>query len=202
MQLSIMGIQGCGKGTQSKRLVEKYKIKHLSTGDLFRAHIQNNTETGKKIKQYLNDGELVPDSIVFDVLEKEIDGKGFILDGFPRNVSQAKYLLSKYPLDKVIYLNLDKDLAVARISARQRCENCNIDYSLINKPKKENICNKCSSALSRRADDEPDTVNIRLSKYFEKTMVLTDFFKKKGLLLSVDANQSPDLIFEQIIKGL
>ena len=204
MMLSIMGIQGCGKGTQSKRIANEFGIAHLSTGDIFRSHIEQNTDFGQKIKKYLDEGTLVPDDFVVSLLQSEIKKNdcGFILDGFPRNVSQAKYLLKKYALSKVIFMDLKKKVAIRRISARQRCENCDIDYSQINKPEKKDVCNKCGGVLQRRADDEPDAIKVRLEKYFVETAPLFHFFEDRNLLFKIDADQSPDVIFEQIKREL
>ncbi len=204
LAVCIMGIQGCGKGTQSKKIQEAYDLAHISTGDLFRMHIKEQTPIGKELKGYLDEGELVPDGLVIKLLKQEIDrqGKGFILDGFPRNTSQAEFLLQEFEIDKVIYLDLQEDLAIARMSARQNCPSCGIEYNLIKKPKVADLCDKCGKKLHRRADDNPKAIAKRVATFKNETEPLLDFFASKDILVKVDADQSPELVFGQIKETL
>jgi len=204
LALSIMGIQGCGKGTQSQKIAKEFNLTHISTGDLFREHIKNKTAIGSKLKSFLNQGILVPDVMVIDLLKQEIEKKekGFILDGFPRNLSQARYLLEEFELDRVIYMDLKEDLAIKRLSARENCPSCGIEYNLINKPSKKNICNNCGSTLIRRADDLPKAISKRVQIFKKETEPMIIFFKNKGLLKRVTANNSPDKVFLEIKKLL
>jgi len=204
LAVCIMGIQGCGKGTQSKRIKEKYDLAHISTGDLFRDNIKQQTALGKELKGYLDEGELVPDELVIRLLKKEIarQGKGFILDGFPRNTSQAEFLLQEFEIDKVIYMDLKEDLAIARMSARQNCPSCQIEYNLINKPKVADVCDECGKPLHRRADDNPAAIAKRVATFKKQTEPLLDFFAAKNILVSVDADQSPEQVFGHIKENL
>ena len=204
LAVCIMGIQGCGKGTQSKKIKELFDLVHISTGDLFRAHIAEQTELGKELKGYLDEGALVPDELVIRLLKDEIDnqGKGFILDGFPRNTSQAEFLLQEFDIDKVIYMDLAEDLAIARMSARQNCPACKIEYNLINKPKVADKCDKCGGDLHRRADDNPTAIAKRVSTFNEQTAPLLDFFASKNLLIKINADQTPEQVFEKIKESL
>ncbi len=204
LAVCIMGIQGCGKGTQSKKIKEAYDLAHISTGDLFRMHITEQTPIGKELKGYLDEGDLVPDELVIRLLKQEIDrqGKGFILDGFPRNTTQAEFLLQEFEIDKVIYLELPEDLAIARMSARQNCPSCGIDYNLIHKPKVADTCDKCGKELHRRADDNPKAIAKRVATFKKQTEPLLDFFVAKNILVKVDADQAPELVFGQIKETL
>ncbi len=204
LAICIMGIQGCGKGTQSKKIKEAFDLAHISTGDLFRAHIKEQTPIGKELKGYLDEGELVPDELVIRLLKQEIDkqGKGFILDGFPRNISQAEFLLQEFEIDKVIYMDLKEDLAIARMSARQNCPSCNIEYSLIHQPKVADVCDKCGKPLQRRDDDNPKAIAKRVATFKKQTEPLLDFFASKNILIKVDADQSPEQVFGNIKENL
>ena len=200
MKIVIMGIQGCGKGTQAKMIAKEYSLNHISTGDLFRKNIQLDTDFGKEIKNYLKKGTLVPDNFVFEILKPELNKneKGFILDGFPRNLSQAEYLIKITDIDVVLFFDLDEKVAIERISARKRCEDCNIDYNLIKKPKKDGFCDKCGQELFVREDDRPEAIKKRIDKFFTETKPLINFFQEKKILHIINVNKAPEEIYKEI----
>jgi adenylate kinase len=178
MKLVLIGIQGSGKGTQAGILSSKYGIKHINVGEIFRNNIKNETEIGKKIKEYVNNGKLVPDEIVIQMVKEVLDeNENFILDGFPRNINQAEFLVSNYHIDKVVNLLLPDEISKKRLLARRVCENCKADYNLIYKPpKKEGICDICGGKLIRRKDDTEEAVQIRLDAFHKETSPVIDFF--------------------------
>ena len=201
-----------GKGTQAKMLAEKYNIPHISTGDLLREEATKSTELGIKIKNIMENGALVNDEIITELLknriEKEDCGNGYILDGYPRNLEQAKSYdeLLKFinkDLGVVIFLDIDKELAMRRTISRIVCSNCGTSYNLINealKPKKENICDKCGFELKVRADDNEKTFINRFDTYVEKTQSLINYYKDKNVLevVKVLEHLSAEDIFSQV----
>lgn len=212
MRLIIMGPPGSGKGTQSSSLVEKYDIPHISTGDILRDNIARDTELGKEAKSYMDAGELVPDelvdSLVKDRLSQEDIKKGFLLDGYPRNVSQAKALdkaLSELDmkLDKVINLNANKDTLIERIVGRRICSECGATYHIkFNKPEVEGICDIDSKELVQRKDDTEGTVNNRIDVYERETQPLVDYYNEEGLLVDIDTEQDISDIFNSIVEAI
>jgi len=183
----IIGPQGSGKGTYASRIGPILSIPHISTGDLFRENINNKTPIGLKIEKYVNEGKLVPDSIVIEVLndrlKKEDCKKGFILDGFPRNFEQAKALEKITDIEVVLELVVPQEILLRRLSSRVICRQCGKIYNLLNvKPKKESICDDCEGELYRREDETPESIKIRLNTYERETKPLIDYYKKKGLL--------------------
>ncbi|KQC07531.1 MAG: hypothetical protein APR54_00785 [Candidatus Cloacimonas sp. SDB] len=203
MNLIIMGIQGCGKGTQAALISEKYDLDHINIGNAFRKNIAQKTKLGQEVKAYIDKGELVPDSYVYGILDDAISQaeNGFILDGFPRNLEQLDYLLQKYTIDKVILLDLPDEIAIRRISARRNCVKCKKDYNLIyNKPKVEGICDVCGGRLVQREDDNEATVARRLQKFHQETAKVIEKYRELGLLYTVDADQTVDEIFQEIVK--
>ena len=195
-----------GKGTLSEMLEEKYGYVHISTGDLLRDEAKRDTELGKKISKILATGELLPDEIVFSLLEERLMQndikKGFILDGFPRTIEQAKKydelsLKLNINLDCVISLNVDYDTLMKRIVGRLVCEYCGSVYNTltgVNTPKKDGICDKCGKKLYKRSDDNEDSFKTRYETYLEKTKPLLDFYNKKNLLSYVDANTKESML--------
>jgi len=187
MNIIIIGAQGSGKGTHSDRLSEKLGIPHISTGDIFRAEVKKGSELGKKVEGILNSGKLVPDEIVNEVLKKRLSEKdakkGFILDGYPRNLEQAKNLDKIAKIDHVLYLEISDEKAIERISNRWQCKNCNTIYNLITlPPKKPGICDKCGGPLYQRDDDKEENVKKRLKIFHEITEPIIKYYKKKGIL--------------------
>lgn len=211
MNIIMLGAPGAGKGTQAKILSDKYEIPHISTGDIFRANIKNETELGKKAKSFMDQGLLVPDELVLDLvadrLKQDDCEKGFILDGFPRTLVQADSL-SKALEDmnaSVTAVNVDvadQDI-INRMSGRRACLNCGATYHIIaSKPQVEGVCDRCSHELVLRVDDQPETVKKRLDVYHEQTQPLIDFYSNKGVLITVDGTQGINDITEEIVKHL
>ena len=197
-----------GKGTQSKLLSEKYNLIHISTGDLLRSASQKNDEMGTLIKGLIDNGSLVSDEIVIDLLKDALDGlnSGYILDGFPRTVNQAeKYLemLSELniPLGDVIFIDIPKDVIKKRIIGRLVCPNCGAVYNNLigeNKPLNEGLCDKCSSSLIKRKDDNEETFDKRYETYVKETYPLVDFFKSKGVLSTISGDLSKEETFNRL----
>ena len=212
MNIIMLGAPGAGKGTQAIQLADKYQIPHISTGDIFRANIKQGTELGKKAKTYMDQGLLVPDELVcelvVDRLQKDDCAKGFILDGFPRTIPQAEALTEA--LDKVgskieYAINVDVPDAniVERMSGRRACVNCGSTYHIVNIPTKvEGICDKCGEAVVLRDDDKPETVQKRLEVYHEQTQPLIDFYEAKGVVKTIDGTQPMDQVFAAIVEIL
>lgn len=212
MRLVLLGPPGAGKGTQASAIVKKYNIPHISTGDIFRANIKEGTELGKKAKEYMDKGLLVPDdvvvSIVKDRLTKEDCKEGFLLDGFPRTVNQADALdkeLSQMDikLDKVVNIDADKEILIARAIGRRICRECGATYHIkFNPSKVENVCDIEGGQLFQRDDDKEETVAKRIEVYLKETQPLIDYYKEKGLILNVDGTKPINEIFEEIVKAL
>ena len=212
MRLILLGPPGAGKGTQASSIVAEYGITHISTGDIFRHNIKNETELGKKVKSYLDKGQLVPDELtidlVWDRLSKEDCKNGFLLDGFPRTINQAEALQKGLEerglkLDKVINIDVDKNILVKRLSGRRVCKNCGETYHIDNKPTlKDGVCDKCSGEVIQRADDNEKTVLDRIEVYEKQTFPLIDFYKNLGLILTVDGTLSIEDVFSQIKESL
>lgn len=212
MKIIMLGAPGAGKGTQAKMLAEKYGIPHISTGDIFRANIKNNTELGKKAKSYMDAGELVPDELTVDLVLDRIKEKdcmnGFILDGFPRNIPQAEaldYALNNQneKIDYAINVDVPDANIIERMSGRRACLNCGATYHVVTiPPKKEGICDVCGSELVLRDDDQPETVKKRLDVYHEQTQPLIDYYKKEGVLAEVDGTKDMEEVFQAIVDIL
>lgn len=212
MNLILLGPPGAGKGTQATRIVEKYKVPHISTGDIFRENIKNNTSLGQKAQEYMNKGELVPDQLVVDIaldrLGKDDCKNGFLLDGFPRTVFQAdaldKFLKDKGKgIDLVINIEVEDKMLIERLDARRVCPTCAATYNVIGMPpKKEGICDKCNDTLIQRKDDKKETVGNRIKVYHEQTSPLIDYYKEKGLIKDFDGMIGADALFDEIVKAI
>lgn len=212
MNLILLGPPGAGKGTQATRIVEKYKVPHISTGDIFRENIKNNTPLGQKAQEYMNKGELVPDQLVVDIaldrLGKDDCKNGFLLDGFPRTVFQAdaldKFLKDKGKgIDLVINIEVEDKMLIERLDARRVCPTCAATYNVIGMPpKKEGICDKCNDTLIQRKDDRKETVGNRIKVYHEQTSPLIDYYKEKGLIKDFDGMIGADALFDEIVKAI
>lgn len=197
-----MGPQGSGKGTQAKIISEELNLIHISTGDLFRA-LEGKLK--EEVDSYINKGQLVPDELTVKILKERIsqpDCKaGFILDGFPRNLNQAKLLQKITEIDKVIEINISDELAIERISSRISCKKCGAVYNLItNPPKKQNICDRCQGELYRRADDNPDAIKKRLETYHKETRLILEMYKDR--LVTINGDQEIDKISMDIFETL
>ncbi|WP_317619378.1 adenylate kinase [Apilactobacillus apisilvae] len=213
MNLILMGLPGAGKGTQAETIIKNYGIPHISTGDIFRAAIKNQTEMGIKAKQYIDKGNLVPDDvtcgIVKDRLSKDDTKEGYMLDGFPRTIDQADSLqrISKdlnRPLDAVINIDVDPKILIDRLSGRFICKNCGATYhKLYKKPKVDDTCDVCGGhEFYQRSDDKPETVKNRLDVNIKMNTPLIDFYRGLDLLYTVDGSQNIDDVTEDIDKIL
>ena len=212
MQIVFMETPGAGKGTQAEKIVENYQIPHISTGDMFRKAIKDQTELGMEAKRYMDQGALVPDHVTIGIVKdrlSESDCKsGFLLDGFPRTVDQAEALdeiLTSLDskIDYVINIDVDLDILKERLTGRRICRSCGATYHMIfNPPKVTDICDKCGGELYQRKDDNEETVGNRLNVYVSQTKPLLDYYSLAGNLVNINGQQSIDLVFEEIREVL
>ena len=213
MNIIFLGAPGSGKGTQALMLANEIKFPAISTGEALREEVTNQSKVGKLAKSYMESGKLVPDEVVIDIIKNRIAKddcqKGFILDGFPRNISQAKSLedmllsLDK-KIDVVFNFEINEDVLIERISGRFSCKKCKAVYNKYSKlPKKEGICDICnSSEFESRSDDNEATVKSRLEVYHESTFELIEFYKKKNLIVSIEAVKKPTLVFQELLEAI
>ena len=212
MKIIMLGAPGAGKGTQAKMIAEKYSIPHVSTGDIFRANIKEQTELGMEAKKYMDQGLLVPDEltvkILLDRVAKDDCKNGYVLDGFPRTIPQAEVLDKAVSelnesIDFAINVDVKDENIIRRMSGRRACLKCGATYHIEHiPPKKEGICDKCGSELVLRDDDKPETVEKRLKVYHEQTQPLIDYYNKKGILREVDGAQDMKDVFNAIVSTL
>jgi len=212
MNLVLMGLPGAGKGTQAEKIVEKYNIPHISTGDMFRAAIKDGTELGLQAKSFMDKGELVPDEVTIGIvkerLAKDDCRQGFLLDGFPRTVAQAEALDSmladlERPIDYVINVDVDKEILMERLTGRRICKECGATYHLVfNPPTKEGVCDRCGGELYQRADDNAETVQNRLDVNLAQTKPLLSFYEDKGTLRNINGQQEISVVFQDVEKLL
>lgn len=212
MKIIMLGAPGAGKGTQAKQIADKYTIPHISTGDIFRANLKAGTELGKKAKEYMDQGLLVPDELTCDLVMDRIgqdDCKnGFVLDGFPRTIPQAEALdaaLAKIneKMDYAIDVDVPDENIINRMSGRRACLNCGATYHIVSIPTKvEGVCDRCGSQVVLRDDDQPETVKKRLEVYHEQTQPLIDYYKKQDILKTVDGTQPMENVFGAIVEIL
>jgi adenylate kinase len=207
-RLVLLGRQGAGKGTQSARLSEHFGLMHVSTGDMFRTQAAQGTAFGLEAKRYMDAGELVPDEIVVGVIEEcmapggPLDG-GFVLDGFPRTLQQARELdrvIAGRPLDLVIDLDVPREIVLDRIAARRVCENCQRTYHVNLQPTVPWICDTCGGDVRQRDDDTEEAVDRRLALYDEEIIPIVDYYRARGLLMTVDGVGDGDEVFERLVK--
>lgn len=212
MKIIMLGAPGAGKGTQAKRIAEKYGVPHISTGDIFRANIKNGTELGKEAKSYMDQGLLVPDELtvrlLLDRVAQDDCRNGYVLDGFPRTIPQAEVLdaeLTKLgeKVDYAVNVDVPDENIINRMSGRRACLNCGATYHIVSiPPRKEGICDTCGSELVLRDDDQPETVKNRLKVYHDQTQPLIDYYQAKGVLRSVDGTLPMEEVFEAIVAIL
>lgn len=206
MNLVLIGPQGSGKGTQAKLLKDKLRIPHLSTGDMFRENIAKKTELGMKAEAIIDSGKLVPDEIttamVKDRLSKADCKNGFILDGYPRNLEQAEALDGFADIDHVLEIHVPDNVSVKRLSSRWQCRKCGAIYGISLIPKKKGVCDKCNGELYQREDDRPEAIKKRLEIYHKETKPLIDYYRKKGILATIDGDQEVEKIFEDVEEVL
>ena len=212
MKIIMLGAPGAGKGTQADKISAKYNIPHISTGDIFRANIKNNTELGQKAKSYMDKGELVPDELVVDLVVDRIKAddctNGYVLDGFPRTIPQAEALDAALAAinDKVDYainVEVPDENIINRMSGRRACVACGATYHIVHIPTKvEGVCDKCGADLILRDDDKPETVKNRLNVYHEQTQPLIDYYTAKNVLHEVDGTKAMEDVFSSIVSIL
>ena len=212
MRLILLGPPGAGKGTQAVNIVKKYNIPHISTGDMFRKNIKEGTELGRKAKEYMDKGLLVPDELTVAIVKDRLSEKdcqeGFLLDGFPRTVNQADALDTElknlnYELDYVVNIDVEKEVLIDRAVGRRVCKDCGATYHIkFNPSKNENICDVCGGELIQRKDDTIETVAKRIEVYLEQTEPLIDYYTNKGILINIDGKQDIDKVFEDIVVSL
>ncbi len=200
MKLILLGAPGSGKGTVSDALASEFKLKHISTGEICREEMAKNTAFGTEIKQYMDQGRLVPDELMIKAVDSTITGKeDYILDGFPRTIPQAE-AIEKQKIDAVINLDVPEAEIIKRLSGRRMCSKCNAGYHInYFKPKKEGICDKCGSKLIQRPDDTPKIISKRFKDYNTKTKPLVEYYQKKKLLHTVDAAPPPEVVRKSVI---
>lgn len=208
MKIIMLGAPGAGKGTQAKKIAEKYAIPHISTGDIFRANIKGGTELGMKAKSYMDQGQLVPDDVTIGMLLDRIGeadcAEGYVLDGFPRTIPQAESLTEALnnrgeKMDYAVNVDVPDEAIVTRMSGRRACLACGATYHIVyNAPKTEGICDVCGEQLVLRDDDKPETVQKRLSVYHDQTQPLIDYYQKAGILVTVDGTKDLNEVFKDI----
>ena len=212
MKIIMLGAPGAGKGTQAKMIAEKYSLPHISTGDIFRANIKNQTELGMEAKKYMDEGKLVPDELTVKILLDRVANEdcknGYVLDGFPRTIPQAEVLNKALEdmndaIDYAIDVDVPDENIVRRMSGRRACVTCGATYHIVHvPPKTENICDKCGSELILRDDDKPETVLNRLKVYHEQTQPLIEYYTAKGVLRTVDGTKDMNDVFAEIVAIL
>jgi len=210
MKKIFLGAPGAGKGTAASRIAPIKNIPHISTGDLFRNNLKNNTEVGQKAKEFMNKGELVPDEIVIEMMKKRITEpdceNGFILDGFPRTLNQAEMLKEILPIDAVINIDVPDEIVIQRLCSRITCKDCGKIFNLTSlPPKQEGICDSCEGELYQRDDDKEEVIQNRLNIYKEQTQPLIDFYKNLGLISEVkvtNPDQTPEELVEKVLNSI
>lgn len=212
MKIIMLGAPGAGKGTQAKKIAEKYGIPHISTGDIFRANIKGGTELGMKAKSYMDQGQLVPDDVtigmLLDRISQEDCQNGYVLDGFPRTIPQAECLTEALEkrgekMDFAVDVDVPDEAIVTRMGGRRACLKCGATYHIaFNPPKTEGVCDACQDKLVLRDDDKPETVQKRLTVYHDQTQPLIEYYKGQGILVTVDGTKELNQVFQDIVAVL
>ena len=203
----IMGVQGCGKGTQAKALCDKFDWIHICVGDILRWNIQHHTKVAAQVNKILSEGNLAPDNIVEEIVSHRLAmhdwNYGFVLDGFPRNTAQSEFFLESYDIDAVIHIDVSDDVVYKRVLSRRLCGNCGLDYNLIDhRPKVSDVCDVCQNPLVTREDDNEIAIRKRLQEYREKTEPVLELFRKKELVIDIDGTNEAKAIFSDIVDSL
>jgi len=205
MKLIMLGAPGSGKGTQAKKIVEYLKVPHISTGEIFRLNMRENTPLGIKVKDIISEGRLVPDDITIQIVHERLTEpdckKGFVLDGFPRSLPQAIALDGLHKIDFVINLDVEKEIVIARTTGRRMCKSCGAVYN-VHEIGDAKACEKCGGELYLRTDDSMEAVLERLEMYEEKTKPLTRYYEKQGKLVNIRADGGPDKVYKAIIEAI
>lgn len=198
-RILLLGAPGAGKGTQSGKLADEYGIEHVTTGDALRANKEMETEYGTP-KSFMDAGELVPDPVVNEIVEAALnDADGFVLDGYPRNLDQAEFLSEITDLDAVIFLDVDEDVLVDRLTGRRVCDDCGASYHVdFQPPETVGVCDECGGELIQREDDTEETARERLTVFYDNTEPVIDHFREEGVLVEVDGEAAPDEVFDRI----
>ncbi len=212
MKIIMLGAPGAGKGTQAKKIADKYQVPHISTGDIFRANIKNGTELGQKAKAYMDQGMLVPDELTLELIMDRFQNpdckNGYVLDGFPRTIPQAEALTKALEekgesIDFAINVEVPDENIVNRMGGRRACLACGATYHIVHIPTKvEGICDRCGAELVLRDDDKPETVQKRLDVYHSQTQPLIEYYSAQGKLAEVDGTQEMEAVFESIVQIL
>lgn len=202
--LVLLGPPGAGKGTVAQRLASERGLLHLSTGDVLRDEVARATALGQRAKDYMDRGELVPDELILSMVKERVEGRsGILFDGFPRTLAQAEGLEKIAPIDAVIFLEVDKDTVVSRLSARRICPQCGAVYNLVTQPPKEDErCDQCETKLIQRDDDKPEVIARRFEVYMRQSAPLARYYEKKGLLIRIDADRSPEEVYAAALRAL
>ena len=206
MNIILLGAPGAGKGTQASKITETYGMPHISTGDIFRAHMKAETPVGIIAKSFIDKGQLVPDDITCEIVETRLSQddckkNGYMLDGFPRTIPQAEMLEGLEKIDAVINIDVDLSLLMDRLCGRRVCKSCGESYH-VSRLNGSTTCAKCGGELDQRKDDNPETVSRRLQVYTKQTAPLIDYYTKRGLLINIQGGASPDEVFAEIREKL
>ena len=207
MNIVLLGPPGIGKGTVATKLSKKLGIPHIATGDMLRENVVKKTRLGLEAKSYMDKGFLVPDGVVIKIMKERLQKydckNGFILDGFPRTITQAEEIGKEIKIDKVVNIQASDEIIIDRLSKRKVCKKCGFIYHLVYiKPKKEGICDKCGSELYQRADDKPKAIKERLKVYRKETEPLIDYYRNKRILADADGSGTPEEEFELVLKAV
>ena len=208
MRVILFGSPGSGKGTQAMLLADFLGVRKISLGDILREEVKKNSSLGQEVKSYMERGVLVSDELVSRVIEENVDNSGFLLDGYPRNLDQAKRLeeilaRKNSDIDKVVYLDIDQQTIVDRLSKRRVCKSCGTNYHLVSLPsEKEGICDKCGSQLTQRKDDDPQVIKKRWAVFTDEANKILEFYQDKSMLVKVDGRGDIKEIFERIKQEL
>ena len=205
MNLVLLGGPGAGKGTQAEKIGNHYDITHISTGDILREEVAQETELGKKAKVYMDKGDLVPDELILNMIKENTDPteESYLFDGFPRTENQAETLEDYLDVNLVIYIDVSEEEVVRRLSSRRMCSDCGKIYNtLFKKPEKEGICDDCGGELYRRDDDKPEVIKDRYETFMKETSPLIEYYDEKELLARVDGEQSPDEVFDDLAEEI